>query len=64
MECWWWQIGIIIIYADTIGNSFVTQKLKALCHDDCYYCQSQGSKKIKDKNMIFDPWEIYIFAEV
>ena len=55
MECQWLLIGIITIYADTITNIFVTWKLGALCHGDQYYCQCHGSKKIKDKNTVFDP---------
>ena len=37
------------IYADSITNIIVTWKLKALYHGDYYYCQCQGSKKIKEK---------------
>ena len=64
MECQWWCIGIMTIYVGTIANIFVPLKLKALCHGDHFYCQCQGSKDLKDKNIVFDPWEIYISLEV
>ena len=64
MECWWWHIGIVTIYVDTITKIFVTGKLIALCHGDHYYCECHRSKKIKDRNTVFDPWEIYIFTKV
>ena len=64
MECQWQHIGIMTIYVDTSGNIFVTQKLKALYHGDNNYCQSQGSKKIKDKILFLILGRSIFFVEV
>ena len=58
-----WCIGIMTIYVDIIINIFVTWKLEALYHGDHYYCQCQGSKKIKDKIWFLDPFGDLYFCQ-